>query len=99
MSRLTRLPMSAMWSMFLLLLLCPSVSNAQLAGSYGSGPDLTRARPNGGQNDFGDPWQRDHRPTDMASIQDLEVMCGKRHMEVKLTFDRPFNGLVFSKEK
>ena len=24
-------------------------------------------------------------------------MCGKQHMEVQLTFDRPFNGIVFSK--
>ena len=43
-----------------------------------------------------DLWQSE-RPNDMAKIQDLEVMCGKRHMEVSLTFDRPFNGIVFSK--
>ncbi|TRY67115.1 hypothetical protein TCAL_05870 [Tigriopus californicus] len=41
-------------------------------------------------------WQIE-RPKDMAQIADLEVMCGKQHMEVKLTFDRPFNGIVFSK--
>eukprot|EP00096_Caligus_rogercresseyi_P009471 TRINITY_DN3228_c0_g1_i1.p1 TRINITY_DN3228_c0_g1~~TRINITY_DN3228_c0_g1_i1.p1 ORF type:complete len:702 (-),score=181.59 TRINITY_DN3228_c0_g1_i1:772-2877(-) len=44
----------------------------------------------------GSPWQS-QRPADMAKITDLEVMCGNSHMEVLLTFDRPFNGLVFSK--
>ena len=43
-----------------------------------------------------DLWQTE-RPADMAQIADLEVMCGKQHMEVTLTFDRPFNGIVFSK--
>eukprot|EP00093_Oithona_nana_P005768 05768.XXX_46130_42144_1 [CDS] Oithona nana genome sequencing. len=33
----------------------------------------------------------------MANIVDLEVMCGKRHMEVAVTFDKPFNGIIFSK--
>ena len=43
-----------------------------------------------------DLWQTE-RPGDMAKIKDLEVMCGKQHMEVQITFDRPFNGIVFSK--
>lgn len=43
-----------------------------------------------------DLWQSE-RPVDMAKIQNLDVMCGKQHMEVTLTFDRPFNGIVFSK--
>jgi hypothetical protein len=33
----------------------------------------------------------------MSKIVDLEVMCGKQHMEVQITFDRPFNGIIFSK--
>ena len=33
----------------------------------------------------------------MANIVDLEVMCGKRHMEVSVLFDKPFNGIIFSK--
>ena len=33
----------------------------------------------------------------MANIVDLEVMCGKQHMEVKVAFDKPFNGIIFSK--
>jgi hypothetical protein len=33
----------------------------------------------------------------MANIVDLEVMCGKRHMEVSVQFDKPFNGIIFSK--
>ena len=24
-------------------------------------------------------------------------MCGKTHMEVQISFDRPFNGIIFSK--
>ena len=37
------------------------------------------------------------RPPDMANIASLEVMCGKTHMEVQISFDRPFNGIIFSK--
>merc|ERR1719429_800701 len=33
----------------------------------------------------------------MANIASLEVMCGKTHMEVQISFDRPFNGIIFSK--
>jgi len=43
-----------------------------------------------------DVWQSE-RPKDMANIKDLDVMCGKQHMEVTITFDKPFNGIVFSK--
>jgi hypothetical protein len=35
----------------------------------------------------------------MANIADLQVMCGKQHMEVEVTFDKPFNGIIFSKVK
>ena len=41
-------------------------------------------------------WNLD-RPKDMANIASLEVMCGKTHMEVQISFDRPFNGIIFSK--
>jgi len=37
------------------------------------------------------------RPSEMATIQSLEVMCGKTFMEVKIKFDRVFNGIIFSK--
>jgi len=43
-----------------------------------------------------DLWQTE-RPRDMANIADLQVMCGKQHMEVEVTFDKPFNGIIFSK--
>ncbi|CAG7720841.1 unnamed protein product [Allacma fusca] len=39
-------------------------------------------------------WER---PLNMPRIQGLEVMCGAQHMEVHLTFDLPFQGLVASK--
>jgi len=48
-----------------------------------------------GQNDV-DFWNVE-RPLDMANIASLEVMCGKTHMEVQISFDRPFNGIIFSK--
>jgi len=48
-----------------------------------------------GQNDI-DFWNVE-RPLDMANIASLEVMCGKTHMEVQISFDRPFNGIIFSK--
>ena len=50
----------------------------------------------GGNGNGLDFWQSE-RPVDMANIVDLEVMCGKSHMEVKVTFDKPFNGIIFSK--
>lgn len=33
----------------------------------------------------------------MTQIQSLEVMCGKDHMDVHLSFTQPFEGIVFSK--
>ena len=72
------------------LLLLPAVLAQQ---SYGGGPSGGFGGNGVGQNEL---WQIE-RPTDMAKIADLEVMCGKQHMEVQLTFDRPFNGIVFSK--
>ena len=47
------------------------------------------------QNDV-DFWSVE-RPSDMANIDSLDVMCGKTHMEVQITFDRPYNGIIFSK--
>ncbi|KAJ3640951.1 hypothetical protein Zmor_027483 [Zophobas morio] len=44
----------------------------------------------------GDIWPLD-RPDGMPSIQSLEVMCGKDHMDVHLTFSQPFEGIVSSK--
>lgn len=44
----------------------------------------------------GDVWPLD-RPEGMTQIQSLEVMCGKDHMDVHLSFTQPFEGIVFSK--
>lgn len=33
----------------------------------------------------------------MPNIVSLEVMCGKDHMDVHLTFSHPFEGIVSSK--
>ncbi|KAH1004996.1 hypothetical protein HUJ04_006077 [Dendroctonus ponderosae] len=44
----------------------------------------------------GDLWPLD-RPDGMPAIQSLEVMCGKDHMDVHLTFSQPFEGIVSSK--
>ena len=44
----------------------------------------------------GDMWPLE-RPVGMPAIQSLEVMCGKDHMDVHLTFTQPFEGLVSSK--
>ncbi|XP_072396166.1 uncharacterized protein m [Diabrotica undecimpunctata] len=43
-----------------------------------------------------DIWPLD-RPEGMPAIQNLEVMCGKDHMDVHLTFSQPFEGIVSSK--
>lgn len=37
------------------------------------------------------------RPEGMPAIQSLEVMCGKDHMDVHLSFTQPFEGIVSSK--
>lgn len=39
------------------------------------------------------------RPDGMPNIVSLEVMCGKDHMDVHLTFSHPFEGIVSSKGK
>ena len=59
---------------------------------------LTSAQRYNGANSVAGPdlWQTE-RPADMAKIVDLEGMCGKEHMEVQVSFDRPFNGIIFSK--
>ncbi|XP_057332880.1 uncharacterized protein LOC130672344 isoform X2 [Microplitis mediator] len=44
----------------------------------------------------GDIWPLE-RPEGMPSIQSLEVMCGKDHMDVHLSFSQPFDGIVSSK--
>lgn len=41
-------------------------------------------------------WPLD-RPDGMPSITSLEVMCGKDHMDVHLSFSQPFEGIVSSK--
>lgn len=43
-----------------------------------------------------DYWNLE-RPRDMANIASLEVMCGKSYMEVQISFDKAFNGIIFSK--
>ncbi|XP_045496939.1 uncharacterized protein LOC123695213 [Colias croceus] len=44
----------------------------------------------------GELWPTE-RPDGMPVIQSLEVMCGKDHMDVHLTFSHPFEGIVSSK--
>ncbi|GJQ74749.1 putative zona pellucida (ZP) domain protein [Trypoxylus dichotomus] len=44
----------------------------------------------------GDIWPLE-RPDGMPSILSLEVMCGKDHMDVHLSFSHPFEGIVSSK--
>ncbi|KAK6628362.1 hypothetical protein RUM43_002174 [Polyplax serrata] len=50
----------------------------------------------GGGGGGGDIWPLE-RPEGMTQIQSLEVMCGKDHMDVHLSFTHPFEGIVFSK--
>ena len=46
--------------------------------------------------DRNDPWQQS-APSNMAMIKDLQVQCEKDMMRVRILFDRPFYGMVFSK--
>lgn len=50
----------------------------------------------GGGGGGGELWPMD-RPDGMPAIQSLEVMCGKDHMDVHLSFSQPFEGIVSSK--
>jgi len=43
-----------------------------------------------------DPWSTS-QPANMAQIKDLQVQCEKDLMRVRVQFDRPFYGMVFSK--
>lgn len=43
-----------------------------------------------------DPWQIS-QPANMPQIKDLQVQCEKDLMRVRILFDRPFYGMVFSK--
>jgi len=43
-----------------------------------------------------DPWKI-AQPANMAQIKDLQVQCEKDLMRVRIIFDRPFYGMVFSK--
>ncbi|XP_046592216.1 uncharacterized protein LOC107227440 isoform X1 [Neodiprion lecontei] len=43
-----------------------------------------------------DVWPLE-RPDGMPAIESLEVMCGKDHMDVHLSFSHPFEGIVSSK--
>ena len=43
-----------------------------------------------------DPWQI-AQPANMAQIKDLQVQCEKDMMRVRIIFDRPFYGMIFSK--
>jgi hypothetical protein len=48
----------------------------------------------GGQGN--EPWKIS-QPANMAQIKDLQVQCEKDMMRVRIIFDRPFYGMVFSK--
>ncbi|XP_040578620.1 cuticlin-1 isoform X2 [Lepeophtheirus salmonis] len=43
-----------------------------------------------------DRWQT-AKPTSMAQLKDLQVQCEIEMMRVRVIFDRPFRGLIFSK--
>jgi len=59
-----------------------NISPIQQKSGFGSGP--------------ADPWQI-AQPANMAQIKDLQVQCEKDLMRVRIVFDRPFYGMVFSK--
>lgn len=72
---------------------------------YGGGPLLQTgasnlspvSQPAYGQSSApADPWQIS-QPANMAQIKDLQVQCEKDLMRVRILFDRPFYGMVFSK--
>jgi len=50
----------------------------------------------GGTINSNDPWQQS-APSNMAMIKDLQVQCEKDMMRVRVLFDRPFYGMIFSK--
>ncbi|XP_039276353.1 uncharacterized protein LOC111054291 [Nilaparvata lugens] len=51
----------------------------------------------GGASGSGSEMWPLERPDGMPAIQALEVMCGKDHMDVHLSFTAPFEGIVSSK--
>ncbi|XP_037025814.1 uncharacterized protein LOC119067132 isoform X2 [Bradysia coprophila] len=65
----------------ILFIFCRSVHNIRLISLVLAGNEI---------------WPLD-RPDGMPTISSLEVMCGKDHMDVHLSFSQPFEGIVSSK--
>lgn len=66
-------------------------------GGSSSGPGSSFSSSGNGIGGGGfDPWQV-AQPANMAQIQDLQVQCEKDLMRVRVVFDRPFYGMIFSK--
>lgn len=67
---------------------------------FGGGSSFGGSSNFGGGSNFGgnavDPWQI-AQPANMAQISDLQVQCEKDLMRVRVQFDRPFYGMIFSK--
>merc|ERR1719422_1641574 len=64
--------------------------NLGLGGLQTSSSNIKR------QSTAPDAWAQS-QPANMAQIQDLEVQCEKDLFRVRIKFDRPFYGMVFSK--
>lgn len=62
-----------------------------------AGPSQPPPQPQGSASSSSNEMWPIDRPNGMPNIVSLEVMCGKDHMDVHLSFSQPFEGIVSSK--
>jgi len=74
----------------------PKPKNKRHQTSSSNGAPISLPAPSRSSQNPGDPWKI-AQPANMAQIQDLQVQCEKDLMRVRVVFDRPFYGMVFSK--
>eukprot|EP00096_Caligus_rogercresseyi_P002568 TRINITY_DN1474_c2_g1_i1.p1 TRINITY_DN1474_c2_g1~~TRINITY_DN1474_c2_g1_i1.p1 ORF type:complete len:574 (-),score=166.47 TRINITY_DN1474_c2_g1_i1:379-2100(-) len=73
----------------------PTIINNKIGAHVGGGGGGQFSDASKSSNSL-DRWQI-AQPASMAQIKDLQVQCEKELMRVRVIFDRPFHGMIFSK--
>jgi len=74
----------------------PPQAPSRISASGSNLAPVSQGYNGGGGSGGSDPWKI-AQPANMAQIKDLQVQCEKDLMRVRVIFDRPFYGMVFSK--
>lgn len=84
-----------MWKLNFLIVILAAITSTTIRAA--KSPPLSPAAAAGGPPSSSNEMWPIERPNGMPSIVSLEVMCGKDHMDVHLSFSAPFEGIVSSK--